>query len=286
MKYLPLFLCAVSLATAAPQQPESTTADLQKEVMQRLTNQLQSLTIEQKAELENILQPLFAVRADLESARNLLTQVRDGKLQADEAAPEVKRLLHAIKQNRQAYLTRTGTKDEKVKQLVRRWMMWNQDKMENNINVLIQLGHQLLNTPGTDSRLIEVLKQSFFGEELHLLSEYPAAELAKAEPAMAELRQCAACMKECIQLLESISSKEEADAAVPRIRQLLGQYKEHQKTFRKAPVPTGIQRKIYITATYTCGFPTIMNELSDAITVMIFDKKCFGSRELEKALHF
>ena len=286
MKYLPLFLCAASLATAAPQQPESKTADLRKEVMQQLTNQLQSLTIEQKAELENILQPLFAGRADLESARNLLTQVRDGKLQADEAAPEVKRLLHAIKQNRQAYLTRTGTKDEKVKQLVRRWMMWNQDKMENNINVLIQLGHQFLNTPGTDTLLIDVLKQSFFGEQLHLLSDYPAAELAKAEPTIAELRQCAACMKECIQLLESISGKEEADAAVPRIRQLLGQYKEHQKTFRKAPVPTGIHRKIYITATYTCGFPTIMSELSDAITVMIFQKKCFGSRELEKALHF
>ena len=286
MKYMPLFLCAASLATAAPQQPESKTADLRKEVMQQLTNQLQSLTIEQKTELENILQPLFAVRADLKSARNQLTQVRDGKLQAGEAAPEVKRLLQAIDSNRQAYFNHNDTKDEKVNQLVRRWMMWNQDMMEDNINVLIQLGHQLLNTPGTDSRLIEVLKQSFFGEELHLLSEYPAAELAKAEPAMAELRQCAACMKECIQLLESISGKEEADAAVPRIRQLLGQYKEHQKTFRKAPVPTGIHRKIYITATYTCGFPTIMNELSDAITVMIFQKKCFGSRELEKALHF
>ena len=286
MKYLPLFLCAASLATAAPQQTENKAADLRKQVMQQLTNQLQSLTIEQKAELENILQPLFAGRADLESARNLLTQVRDGKLQADEAAPEVKRLLHAIKQNRQAYLTRTGTKDEKVKQLVRRWMMWNQDKMENNINVLIQLGHQFLNTPGTDAQLIDVLKQSFFGEQLHLLSDYPAAELAKAEPTIAELRQCAACMKECIQLLESISGKEEADAAVPRIRQLLGQYKEHQKTFRKAPVPTGIHLKIHITATYTCGFPTIMSELSDAITVMIFDKQCVGSRELEKALHF
>ena len=65
MKYMPLFLCAASLATAAPQQPENKTADLRKEVMQQLTNQLQSLTIEQKTELENILQPLFAVRADL-----------------------------------------------------------------------------------------------------------------------------------------------------------------------------------------------------------------------------
>lgn len=286
MKYLPLFLCAASLATAAPQQTENKAADLRNQVMQQLTNQLQSLTIEQKAELENILQPLFAGRADLESARNLLTQVRDGKIQADEAAPEVKRLLHAIEQNRQAYLTRTGTKDEKVNQWVRRWMMWNQDKMDININVLIQLGHQLLNTPGTDSLLIEVLKQSFFGEELHLLSEYPAAELAKAEPTIAELRQCAACMKECIQLLESISGKEEADAAVPRIRQLLGQYKEHQKAIGTTPIPSGIQRDIYLTATYTHGFPTIMSELSDAITVMIFDKKCFGSRELEKALHF
>ena len=286
MKYMPLFLCAASLATAAPQQPENKTADLRKEVMQQLTNQLQSLTIEQKAELENILQPLFAVRADLKSARNQLTQVRDGKLQADEAAPEVKRLLQAIEQNRQAYFNLNDTKDEKVNQLVRRWMMWNQDKMENNINVLIQLGHQLLNTPGTDSRLIEVLKQSFFGEELHLLSEYPAAELAKAEPAMAELRQCASCMKECIQLLESISSKEEADAAVPRIRQLLGQYKKHQKAISTTPIPSGIQRDIYLTATYTHGFPTIMSELSDAITVMIFQKKCFGSSELNKALHF
>ena len=286
MKYLPLFLCAASLATAAPQQTENKAADLRNQVMQQLTNQLQSLTIEQKAELENILQPLFAGRADLESARNLLTQVRDGKLQADEEAPEVKRLLHAIEQNRQAYLTRTGTKDEKVNQLVRRWMMWNQDKMENNINVLIQLGHQLLNTPGTDSLLSEVLKQSFFGEELHLLSEYPAAELAKAEPAMAELRQCASCMRECIQLLESISGKEEADAAVPRIRQLLGQYKEHQKAIRTTPIPSGIQRDIYLTAFYTHGFPTIMSELSDAITVMIFQKKCFGSFALNKALHF
>ena len=44
--------------------------------------------------------------------------------------------------------------------------------------------------------------------------------------------------------------------------------------------------EIHITATYTCGFPTIMSELSDAITVMIFDKKCFGSSALNKALHF
>ena len=271
MKYLPLFLCAAHLATAAPQQPESKAADLRKEVMQQLTNQLQSL---------------FAVRADLKSARNQLTQVRDGKLQADEAAPEVKRLLQAIDSNRQAYFTHRDTRDEKVNQLVRRWMMWNQDMMEDNINVLIQLGHQLLNTPGTDSRLIEVLKQSFFGEELHLLSEYPAAELAKAEPAIAELRQCASCMRECIQLLESISGKEEADAAVPRIRQLLGQYKEHQKAIRTTPIPSGIQRDIYLTALYTHGFPTIMSELRDAITVMIFQKKCFGSSELNKALHF
>lgn len=286
MKYLPLFLCAASLATAAPQQTEHKTADLRKEVMQQLTNQLQSLTIEQKTELENILQPLFAVRADLKNARNQLTQVRDGKLQAGEAAPEVKRLLQAIDSNRQAYFNLNDTKDEKVNQLVRRWMMWNQDMMEDNINVLIQLGHQLLNTPGTDSRLIEVLKQSFFGEELHLLSEYPAAELAKAEPAMAELRQCASCMRECIQLLESISGKEEADAAVPRIRQLLGQYKEHQKAIRTTPIPSGIQRDIYLTALYTHGFPTIMSELSDAITVMIFQKKSFGSKELNKTLHF
>lgn len=244
------------------------------------------LTPEQEASLRQIITPLFAVRADLKKAGELLLQVRDGRTSATDATPELKRLLDTIAANRNAYMEQNKPSDEEVSKFVNKWLMWNRDKLEISTQVLVQLSTQLLNTPGTDPALIEVLKNSFFGEDLRHLSEFPADELAKVEPTRKQLRECADCMNECIRLLESITNKEEAEAAIPQIRKLLALYKTLNKSLKAAQPSTDIQRQILQTTSYTCGFPALNMELSDAITIMIFDKKCFGSKELNKALHF
>lgn len=241
------------------------------------------LTEAQKTILEQCLAPIEAAQKDMAAAGVLLRHIRDGKESAKESAPEVKRLLDSIETNRKAFMGMKRPDDDEVVIIVSLYMRWNGDKLGTYTNILIQLSTELLNNPDTAPELADVLKNCFFAPSLHRLSEYPAEYLANAKAEIQTLKQFSDCAREFIRTLESISNKEEADAAAPQVKQQLEQLalQEKQVRFLSPKGKSDMHREIIQTAGYTYGFPLIMMELESAVDTISTEHECFGSSALK-----
>ncbi len=242
------------------------------------------LTEAQETMLEQCLAPIKMAKRDLSKAGELLMRIRNGKASAGESAPEVKRLLDSIENNRKAFMEMTRPEDDEVAKLVSLYMTWNGGKLATYTDFLIQLGTELLNNPDTDSELADVLKNCFFAPSLHSLSEYSAEDLAAAEAEIQILKQFSDCAREVIRTLASITNKEEADAAAPKVAQLLEQLVLLEKQVRTlSPVgKSEIHQEIIQTAGYSYGFPLIMLELKKSVDAVSGEHECFGSATLKE----
>jgi len=244
------------------------------------------LTEAQEEKLDECLAPIRKAQNDMRKACELLIQVREGKIPAGEAAPELKRLLDSVDQNRRAFFAMPKPEDEEVAKVVSMWMRWNREKLSTYTNFLIQLGNEFLNAPNTDVELISVFEQSFFAGDLHRLSQYSAEDLAKVDSELKILKQYTDCMRECVGVLHSITNKAEADAAAPRVKQLLGQLKPLAAQVMSLS-PKGkseIHREIVNTAAYTYGLPLLMMEMEGAMNEVSSEHEFFGSAALKEAL--
>ena len=241
------------------------------------------LTEAQETMLEQCLAPVKAAQKEMAEAGELLMQIRNGKVPAKEAAPGVKSLLDSIETNHKAFMEMPEPEDDEVADIVSLYMRWNGGKLETYTNILIQLGTELLNKPETDAELVDVLKNCFFAPSLHRLSEYPAENLAAAETEIQVLKQFSDCAREFIRTLESITNKEEADAAAPRVQQLMEQMvlQEKQVCSLSPAGKSEIHQEIIQTAGYTYGFPLIMMELENAVDTISSEHECFGSASLQ-----
>lgn len=241
------------------------------------------LTDAQEAMLEQCLAPIKAAQEQMSEVGELLMHIRNGKVSGKEAVPEVKRLLDSIDTNLRAFLKMEKPEDEEVAKIVSMYMRWNGGKLSTYTNFMIQLGTELLNKPETDAELVAVLKNGFFAPSLHRLSEYSAEDLAKAEPEIRILKQFSDCAREFIRTLESITNKEEADAAAPKVQQLLEQLALQEKQVRSLS-PKGkseLHQEIVQTVGYTYGFPLITLELQDAVDTISRKRACYGSASLK-----
>lgn len=241
------------------------------------------LTDAQETMLEQCLAPIKAAQSQMSELVELLLHIRNGKVSAKEAVPEVKRLLESIETNQKSFMEIPRPEDDEVAKIVMLYMRWNGGKLSSSTNFMIQLGTELLNKPETDAELIDVLKNCFFAPSLHSLSEYAAEDLAKAEPEIRILKQFSDCARDFIRTLESITNKEEADAAAPKVKQLLEQLTLQEKQVRSLS-PKGkskLHQEIVQTAGYTYGFPLITLELVDAVDTISRKHACYGSAALK-----
>ncbi len=241
------------------------------------------MTEAQEALLEQYLAPVKTAENDLSEVCELLRLVRNGKVSAGETAPEVKQLLDSIEINRKAFMEMKRPDDDEVAEIVSLYMRWNGDKLVTYTDILIQLSTELLNKPDTDAELAKVLKNCFVAPSLHSLSEYSSEDLAVADSEIQILKQFSDCAREFIRTLNSISNKDEADAAAPGVRQLLEQLVLHEKQVRTLS-PEGkskIHQEIIQTAGYSYGFPLIMMELEEAIDTISDEHEYFESSVLK-----
>lgn len=244
------------------------------------------LTEAQEAVLEQCLAPIESARHEMSEAGELLMHIRNGKVSAKEAVPEVKRLLDSIETNRKAFMEMPRPEDDEVAKIVSMYMRWNGGKLSTYTNILIQLGTELLNKPETDAELVDVLKNCFLAPSLHRLSEYSAEDLAAAESEIQILKQFSDCARDFIRTLGAVTNKEEADAAAPRVKQLLEQLLQREKQVSSLS-PRGkseIHQEIIQTAGYTYGFPLIMMELEDAVDTISRKHRYYGSSALKEIL--
>ena len=242
------------------------------------------LTEAQEAMLEQCLAPVKSAEDDLAKVGELLMQIRNGKISAKDSTQTVKQLLDAIEQNRKAFMEMKRPEDENVAEIVSLYMRWNGDKLVTYTDILIQLGTELLNNPDTDAELANVLNNCFVAPSLQRLSRYAEEDLAEAEPEIQILKQFSEIARELIRTLDSISNKEEADAAAPRVKQLLAQLLLQEKQVRSLS-PRGkseIHQEIIQTAGYTYGFPLIMMELEEAIDTISDEHSYYESASLKE----
>lgn len=241
------------------------------------------LTDAQETMLEQCLAPIKAAQKQMSEVGELLMHIRNGKVSGKESVPEVKRLLDSIDTNLRAFWKMEKPEDEEVAKIVSLYMRWNGGKLSTYTNFMIQLGTELLNKPETDAELVDVLKNGFFAPSLHRLSEYSAEDLAKAEPEIRILKQFSDCAREFIRTLESITNKEEADAAAPKVKQLLEQLalQEKQVSSLSPKGKSELHQEIVQTAGYTYGFPLITLELQDAVDTISRKRACYGSAALK-----
>lgn len=241
------------------------------------------LTDAQETMLEQCLAPIKAAQKQMSEVGELLMHIRNGKVSGKESVPEVKRLLDSIDTNLRAFLKMEKPEDEEVAKIVSLYMRWNGGKLSTYTNFMIQLGTEFLNKPETDAELVDVLKNGFFAPSLHRLSEYSAEDLAKAEPEIRILKQFSDCAREFIRTLESITNKEEADAAAPKVKQLLEQLalQEKQVSSLSPKGKSELHQEIVQTAGYTYGFPLITLELEKVVDTISSEHKCFGSASLK-----
>lgn len=240
----------------------------------------------QKAMVEQCLAPIKSAQKDLVKAGELLMRIRNGEQSAGAATSEVKVLLDSIAANHKLFMEMEEPEDAEVAKIVVMYMRWNGGKLGTYTNILIQLSTELLNKPDTDATLADVLKNSFFASSLHSLSEYPAEDLAAAEAEIQMLKQFSDCAREFISTLDSVSNKEEADAAAPRVKQLLEELVQKERQVRTlSPVgKSKIHQEIIQTAGYSYGFPLIMMELEKAVDSISGKHKCFGSSALKEIM--
>lgn len=244
------------------------------------------LTKAQKALLEQCLAPIESARKDLVKAGELLMRIRNGELSAGESTPEVKALLDSIAANHKAFMEMEEPEDDEVAKIVSMYVRWNGCKLGTYTNILIQLSTELLNKPDSDVKLADVLKNSFFASSLHSLSEYPAEDLAAAKSEIQTLKQFSDCAREFISTLDSVSNKEEADAAAPKVKQLLEELVQKERQVRTlSPIgKSKIHQEIIQTAGYSYGFPLIMMELEKAVDSISGKHDCFGSSALKEII--
>lgn len=238
----------------------------------------------QKAMVEQYLAPIKSAEKDLVKAGELLMRIRNGEQSAGAATSEVKVLLDSIAANHKSFMEMEGPEDAEVDKIVAMYIRCG--KLGTYTNILIQLSTELLNKPDTDAKLADVLKNSFFASSLHSLSEYPAEDLAAAEAEIQMLKQFSDCAREFISTLDSVSNKEEADAAAPRVKQLLEELVQKERQVRTlSPVgKSKIHQEIIQTAGYSYGFPLIMMELEKAVDTISGKHKCFGSSALKEIM--
>lgn len=244
------------------------------------------LTAAQEQAIARCLAPMETAMEHMGQAADLMEQVLENKTTAQTAAPELKRLLDSVEQQRKIFFDQQDPVDEKVSEVLSLWLLWNGEKLSGYNSILIQLGNELLNLPGTDSELLAVLESCFFAKDLRRLSQYSAEDLARAEAELKPLKETGACLRECILVLNSITSKEEADAAAPRLQQLLDRaaalYGEcSQITPQNA---TNHHQEIVNTLANTYGFPLLLLRVTAMLEKMMFYQNCYGSETLKKVL--